>query len=78
MKNNEDQTTNLLNASDEQVARLNKILAKQLKTKMVYTIAGGVVVAAAGALIKYALNSKEIEHYADVMKDLTPETEPIL
>jgi NH3-dependent NAD+ synthetase len=76
MKNN-DQNTNLLNASDEEVARLNKILAKQLKTKMVYTIIGGVTVAVAGALVKHALNKVELNLYSDIMKDLTSTEEEI-
>lgn len=78
MKNNEDQNPNLINATDEQVDRLNKILAKQLRTKMVYTILGGVAVAVVSGTIKFALNRIEIDHYVDLMKDLTPETEPTL
>lgn len=61
MKQNEDQTTNLINATDEEIARLNKTLAKQARTKMVYTVIGGVAVAVAGSLLKHALNMKEIE-----------------
>lgn len=70
-----NQTPNLINASPEEIARLNKILRKQLQTKMVYTIAGGVAVAVVGGLFRHMLNTKELNLYADIMKDLNPTEE---
>lgn len=62
-------TTNLMNASDEEIARLNKILRKQLLTKTVFTVVGGVTVAVLGHVLKTALDSWTNEEETETPND---------
>lgn len=56
-------TTNesLLTATDEEVARLNKILKHQLIMKTIFQIAGGVTLAVVSGVITNAINQKFID-----------------
>jgi len=60
-----NETTTILNASDEEIVRLNKILRKQLLTKTVFTVVGGLTVAVLGHVIKTALDSWSDEEDTD-------------